>query len=57
MNRTRNKTRPEIAQEQCGFVEGKGTTNAIYILRIVIERSIASPTRPLLMLYRLYQGF
>ena len=40
LNRTRNKTGPEIAQEQCGFVAGKGTTNAIYILRTVIERSI-----------------
>ena len=40
MNRTRNKTRPEIAQEQCCFAEGKGTTNAIYILRTVIERSL-----------------
>ena len=40
MNRTRNKTRLEIAQEQCGFVEGKGIANAIYILRTVIERSI-----------------
>ena len=40
LNRTRTKTGPEIAQEQCGFVAGKGTTNAIYVLRTVIERSI-----------------
>ena len=40
MNRTRNKIRPGIAQEQCGFVEGKGTANAIYTLKTVIERSI-----------------
>ena len=40
LNRTRTKIGPEIAQEQCGFVAGKGTTNAIYILRTVIERSI-----------------
>ena len=27
--RVRNKIEPEIAEEQCGFVEGKGTSNAI----------------------------
>ena len=31
LNRTRTKIRPEIAQEQFGFVARKGTTNAIYI--------------------------
>ncbi|GFO42984.1 endonuclease-reverse transcriptase [Plakobranchus ocellatus] len=36
----RNKIKPEIAEEQCGFVEGKGTTNAIYILRTLIERAL-----------------
>lgn len=40
MMRARRKTKPEIAEEQCGFVEGKGTTNAIYILRTLIERSL-----------------
>jgi hypothetical protein len=40
MKRTRNKIRPEINDSQCGFVEGKGTTNAIYILRTLIERSL-----------------
>ena len=39
MMRVRNKIRPEIAEEQCGFVEGKGTTNAVYMLRMVIERA------------------
>ena len=29
LNRTRTKIRPEIAQEQCGFVAGKGTRNTI----------------------------
>ena len=29
MLRSRNKIRPEIAEEQCGFVDGKGTANEI----------------------------
>ena len=29
MMRVRNKIKPEIIDEQCGFVEGKGTTNAM----------------------------
>ena len=40
MMRARKIIKPEIAEEQCGFVEGKGTTNAIYILRTLIERSL-----------------
>ena len=36
MMRVWNKIRPEIAEEQCGFVEGKGTTNAISLLRTII---------------------
>ena len=40
MQRVRKKIQPEIGEEQCGFVEGKGTVNAVYILRTVIERSI-----------------
>ena len=38
--RVRNKINPEIAEEHCGFVEGKGTTNAIFILRTLIERAL-----------------
>ena len=38
--RVRNKINPEIAEEQCSFVEGKGTTNAIFILRTLIERAL-----------------
>ncbi|GFN94437.1 hypothetical protein PoB_002094300 [Plakobranchus ocellatus] len=37
MLRIRNKI---IAEEQCGFVEDKGTSNAIYILRTLIERAL-----------------
>ncbi|GFO48682.1 upf0568 protein c14orf166 homolog [Plakobranchus ocellatus] len=33
MLRIRNKIKPKIAEEQCRFVEDKGTSNAIYILR------------------------
>ena len=40
MMRVRNKINPEIAEEQCGFVEGKGTSNAIFILRTLIERAL-----------------
>ncbi|GFO39342.1 RNA-directed DNA polymerase from mobile element jockey-like [Plakobranchus ocellatus] len=36
----RNKINPEIAEEQCGFVEDKETSNAIYILRTLIERAL-----------------
>ena len=38
--RVRNKTRPETAEEQCGFVEGKGTANAVYMLRTLIQRAL-----------------
>ena len=40
LNRIRNKIRPEISEEQYGFVKGKGTTNAIFILRMLSERAI-----------------
>ncbi|GFO02556.1 LINE-1 reverse transcriptase [Plakobranchus ocellatus] len=40
MLRIRNKIKPEIAGEQCGFVEDKGTSNAIYILGTLIERAL-----------------
>ena len=40
MQRDRKKTQPEIGEEQCGFVEGKGTVNAVYMLRTLIKCSI-----------------
>ena len=40
MKRIRNKVYTEIADNQCGFIEGKGTANAIYILRQIIERTL-----------------
>ncbi|GFS01962.1 LINE-1 retrotransposable element ORF2 protein [Elysia marginata] len=37
----RNKIKPQIAEEQCGFIiiERKGTSNAISNLRVLIERA------------------
>ena len=40
MTRARNKIKPEIDVTQCGFVEGKGTVNAIFVLRTIIERAL-----------------
>ncbi|CAF2034053.1 unnamed protein product [Rotaria magnacalcarata] len=40
MMRMKSKTRPEIAKEQYGFMPDKSTRNAIFILRMIIERSI-----------------
>ena len=38
--KVRSKIRPEIAEEQCGFVEGKETSNAIFLLRTIIELTL-----------------
>ncbi|GFO12960.1 endonuclease-reverse transcriptase [Plakobranchus ocellatus] len=38
--RIKNKIKPEIAEEQCGFVEDKGTSNAICVLLTLIERPL-----------------
>ena len=40
MMRARNKIKPEISAQQCGFVEGKGKTNAMYMLRTITERAL-----------------
>ncbi|GFR74690.1 endonuclease-reverse transcriptase [Elysia marginata] len=40
MKRIRSKIKSEIADEQYGSIEGKGTTNAIYTLRTLIQRAI-----------------
>ncbi|GFS13084.1 LINE-1 reverse transcriptase [Elysia marginata] len=40
MMRIRSKIKPEIADEQYGFVEGKGITNVIYTLRTLIQKAI-----------------
>lgn len=38
--RVRNKIKSEIIQEQCAFVEVKGTNNAIFISRTLTERTL-----------------
>ena len=40
LNRIKQKLGQEIAEEQYGFVKGKGTRNAIFIIRMLPERSI-----------------
>ena len=40
LNRAKNKIEAEIAEEQYGFRKGKGTCNAIFVLRMIIERAI-----------------
>ena len=40
MLRIRNKIKTEIAEEQYGFMTDKSTRNAIFILRMLIERTI-----------------
>jgi hypothetical protein len=40
MNRIRGRTLPEIAEEQYGFMPDRGTRNAIFVLRRMVERSI-----------------
>ncbi|CAF3582803.1 unnamed protein product [Rotaria socialis] len=40
MMRMKSKTGPEIAKEQYGFMPDKSTRNAIFFLRMIIERSI-----------------
>ena len=39
MQRVRNKIRPEIANGQYGFMNDRGTSNAIFILNNLIEKS------------------
>ena len=40
LRRLRERIRREVSEEQCGFVEGKGTSNAIFMLRTMAERVI-----------------
>lgn len=40
IERLRNKIRPEIAEEQYGFMPDKGTRNAFFVLRMLSERAI-----------------
>ena len=40
LKRIRTKIRPQISDEQFGFVTGKGTSNALFSLRVITERAI-----------------
>ena len=40
MKRVRGRTFQEVSQEQYGFMPDRGTKNAIFVLRRMIERSI-----------------
>ena len=40
LRRIRGRIRREISEEQCGFMEGKGTSNATFMLRTMAERVI-----------------
>lgn len=40
MNRIKNKVREQVSWEQYGFLEGKGTANAIFIMRTILEKMI-----------------
>jgi len=40
IQRMRNKLRPEVSNSQFGFVEDRGTRNAIFTLSMMIERTI-----------------
>ena len=40
MNRQRERINERVLEEQYGFRKGKGTTNAISALRMMIERSV-----------------
>ena len=40
LNRILRKIKPQVAEEEYGFTEGKGTTNAIFNVRMLTERAI-----------------
>ena len=40
LNRIKRKIKPEVAEEQYGFTEGKGTTSAIFNVHMLTERAI-----------------
>ena len=40
LTRIRAKIRPQISQQQFGFMARKGTRNAIFTLRVLAERAI-----------------
>ena len=38
INRVIRRTREQISEEQYGFMPGKGTSNAIFVMRNIMER-------------------
>ena len=40
LTRARSKVRPEISEEQYGFMEDRGTRNAMFMMRSIAERAI-----------------
>ena len=38
MMQVSNRIKPEIAEEQCGFVEGKITTNTMFVLQPIFAK-------------------
>ena len=40
INRIRGRTQQEVAPEQYGFMPDKGTRNAIFVLKRLVERSV-----------------
>ena len=43
LNRMETKIRQEISQEQNAYMKGKGTRNAIFVLRMLAERALKVP--------------
>ena len=40
LNRMKSKIKQKISQEQNAYMEGKGTRNAIFIVRMLAERAL-----------------
>ena len=56
MNRARSRIRPEIGQEQCGFVKDTGTRNALFMIRMLSERAIQMQKNVYMCFFRLREG-
>ena len=55
--RARSKVRPEISEEQYGFMEDRGTRNAIFMMRSIAERAIEMQRELICLFHRLHKGF
>lgn len=54
INRPRSRIRPEIGQEQYGFVKDTGTRNVTFIIRMISEKAIHMQEKCTLTSYRLH---